>query len=1015
MIRVAVVGLPDLGMVLNSHPDLDVQDYPYGSAVGPTLGKVLRGKQPDQVVFVFADDGSDQIADMVSALEKLPRPPVVIEGLDGKVRGRFPSAATVQVPFKVNDVVAAIDGALPPVEGGDEVIEATVEVVEPEVPEPEARVVESPAPWEAGGSDEAGWAGPGPEEAPWVAPQAPAPGASAPQPTPEVAAPVVADAPARWADAVPADPVTLPEPVAEDAPPWAIGPASTPAEAAPPDPVVHADPAPTMPPSDEKPAWATPTVVTPTDDAPPWAEPAAGTPSAPPPSHAAVGEPGSTPTFATPTADDAPPWAESAAPVAPSPTSAPSDAPAGPVANEVPPWAGSPTPQTTTVAAEDTPPWADTPTEAIVPPPTVAEPTREPVPAAVPADEPPPWAEPLELVEPDPTNTGRTDDYDGPVTLAPVDTTPVEPAPPGTPLAADEPPPWAEPAPSGAPSVDQSHVAAVEDTPPWVSDPQPPVVEDVPAPVPAHDQPWADSPVAEAVAESVDPTEDLQRLHRPDSHAAHDAATVGSASVSPAPVPTEDQSAETPMTDTPPWVAAPPAPAPEPPTPGTQTPPWVAAPAPTPAPAPSPAAPVAQPPMEQRVLEQPFTETPPWEAAGAPIAIEELASSRADTPRAEPPWAAAPPTTSQQWAAPAVPPTPAPMQMPTAPPTDPPAAPAPAAPQPTSPTPAPARMPEWATTSPAGPALAPPPVEEQVTFAQAPYADQADLTAGRSRTRLGKVLAVVAAKGGVGKSTMSLWATEAIGAALREQGRRCALVDGNIGQPDISKMMRMWGQTPDLGHIADGRRFTTDELHQTLVEVPELNASVLFGPKSPIKVSEEAALRALSSAVRLMRREFSWIVIDAPVGTIFEDVYRDFILHEADLLLVVVNPHEPTLQDTASFLSEISQPVQLGGMAYPTDKAAIVLNKSNHRSGLSLDDIERRLPEYRVIGEIPEVESVLPAVNDGIYRAPTAAAAVIGEIVANVTGEYLRVDHTHDDAPKEKGGWAARLKRFVSR
>ena len=403
------------------------------------------------------------------------------------------------------------------------------------------------------------------------------------------------------------------------------------------------------------------------------------------------------------------------------------------------------------------------------------------------------------------------------------------------------------------------------------------------------------------------------------------------------------------------------------------------------------------------VYEKPFAESPPWEAGSLPLSMDDMMPTTAAQPGSDlPAWAAS--TTPQ-----ATPAAPTPQA--------PPAAPAVPADERTHPELPSAPMPEWAASTRGPNDLAPVPVEENPTFAHSPYADQAET--GRSG-RLGRVVAVVAAKGGVGKSTMSLWTTEAIGAALRSQDRRVALVDGNIGQPDISKMMRLWGQTPDLGHIADGRRFTTAELHEALVEVPELNATVLFGPKQPIKVSEEAALRALSSAVRLMRREFSWVVIDAPVGTIFEDVYRDFILHEADLLLVVVNPHETTLQDTASFLSEISQPVHLGGMAYPTDRAAVVLNKSSARSGLTVADVERRLPEYRVLGEIPEVASVLPAVNDGVYQAPTAAAQVIAEVVATMTGESVAVDpdavqSRRKQAKEHGGGWGSRLRGMLSK
>lgn len=904
MIRVAVVGLPDIGMALSAHPALDVQSYPAGSAVGPTLGKVLRGVKPNDVAFVVADDGGDHVAEMLSALEKLPRSTVVIEGLDGKARGRFPTASTVTVPFCLNDVVARIDETVGGFPGGDEMIVAQLEVDEPEVP---VAAAPAAAPWAVESDD------------PWAVLSQDDPAAA------NGASPVPTPAPA------PAPAAPTPPPAAE-VPPWANEPAAAPAPTAAP----SAD--------DATPPWATPASQD-AVEAPPLISPTA----APAPQPAASAAPPAP--EAAPAGDVVPPWA---APAADAPTTPSTTAP--PVANDAPPWAAAEAVE----VPDSAPAWATEPVTAPEPL-VVAEPTVIPVPSApepVAGDATPAWA-----------------------TAVPNELTP-------EPVADDAAPPWATPvaeAPNVRPVPDDvaATVTAVPAEPPAPAAPVAPVAAPTPAPAPEAAPPWAAAPTTpappvEATPGSTPPWAAAPPAPEPIPAPAPEPPASPTPAVSDAPATSFGS-------DAPPWAApAAPEPSAEPAGFGAAAPPWATAAAPeTPPPAEAPPwatdTPVAAapewtqaPPAAAPVYEQPFNEPAPWDdpapAAEQPAAGVDLATLH-DTPGA-----------------------------------------------PIAPAPAPAsQVPDWAAPTSM---LAERPVEENPTFAHARYADQEEMRPG---ARLGKVLAVVAAKGGAGKSTLSLWTTEAIGAALRGMDRKVALVDANIGQPDISKMMRLWGQTPDLGHIADGRRFTTAELHEALVEVEELNATVLFGPKSPIKVSEEASLRALSSAVRLLRREYSWIILDAPVGTIFEDVYRDFLLHEADLLLVVVNPHEPTIQDTASFLNEISQPVHMGGMAFPSDKAAIVLNKSTPKSGLTLADVERRLPEYRVLGEIPEVQSVIAAVNDGVYQAPTAAASVIAQIVATVTGEAVGVDEAAVNgrgrpAPQAAAaGWGGRLKRILSK
>ena len=78
------------------------------------------------------------------------------------------------------------------------------------------------------------------------------------------------------------------------------------------------------------------------------------------------------------------------------------------------------------------------------------------------------------------------------------------------------------------------------------------------------------------------------------------------------------------------------------------------------------------------------------------------------------------------------------------------------------------------------------------TFKGAPWASQVS----EPSSPHGLIIGVTAAKGGAGKSTLTCWLSESLTAC----GVSVALLDANIGQPDIAKM------TGNMGPISGHRR-----------------------------------------------------------------------------------------------------------------------------------------------------------------------------------------------------------------
>ena len=255
-------------------------------------------------------------------------------------------------------------------------------------------------------------------------------------------------------------------------------------------------------------------------------------------------------------------------------------------------------------------------------------------------------------------------------------------------------------------------------------------------------------------------------------------------------------------------------------------------------------------------------------------------------------------------------------------------------------------------------------------FKGAPWANQVTDT----KSPHGLIIAVAAAKGGAGKSTLTCWLSE----ALTASGVSVALVDANIGQPDIAKMTRTWGQSPGIAALAGERRFSDDELFDASLHVDGLGR-VLGGPAKPLEEAPEAMLAALALATERLAAHHEFVIVDTPVGTVYEPVFGRFVLHVANILLVVTNPHEPTVQDTVMWINDMSRPPEEGGFGWPRDTTLGVLNRADPAAELDLETIRTWAPNLDILCDVPEVKGVIAAVNSGEWRCPkTAQDAVAG-------------------------------------
>ncbi|WP_169834173.1 AAA family ATPase [Oerskovia enterophila] len=321
---------------------------------------------------------------------------------------------------------------------------------------------------------------------------------------------------------------------------------------------------------------------------------------------------------------------------------------------------------------------------------------------------------------------------------------------------------------------------------------------------------------------------------------------------------------------------------------------------------------------------------------------------------------------------------------------------------PAAPAPAPALAPVPARPAPA-------PIE---TFDASDFlvAASPDTTARERRAPArGLVVPVVAGKGGVGKSSMSISIADA---AATTGGLSVCLVDANRGQGDLSRYLRIRGASvPTIYDAAVGAASyddvilgpdSTSQLRPQLL--PDLPFSVILAPPDhladPDVVTTEVYLRALDAA----RRRFDVVVVDTQIveasdtsGLIDGLVIPSLV--DGGWAVGLTDPSTPGVENLRHRLTAF----RAAGVT--SDRMLVVLNRVS--PDMSMDD-ERFGRMYTglgsYLGQVEETILVKNAMNagDSPYKLG-ALAPMIDAICRRVTGRPEFDPARHAEPRKRRG------------
>jgi septum site-determining protein MinD len=259
-----------------------------------------------------------------------------------------------------------------------------------------------------------------------------------------------------------------------------------------------------------------------------------------------------------------------------------------------------------------------------------------------------------------------------------------------------------------------------------------------------------------------------------------------------------------------------------------------------------------------------------------------------------------------------------------------------------------------------------------------------------------RVITITSGKGGVGKTTT----TANLGTALAMEGKKVAVVDGDIGLRNLDAVLGLENRIVyDLVDVVEGQC----RLRQALIK-DKRQPELYLLPAAQTRDKNAVNSTQMEQLCQQLREEFDFVLIDSPAG--IEQGFRNAIVG-ADDIIIVANPEMASVRDADRIIGL----VEAAGKPEPR----LILNRLRPemvRRGDMMDvtDVLEVLG-VGLIGIVPEDESIIVATNKGepaVYDKRTRAGRAFLNAAHRIMGEDIPLDEV-----EESPSLLERLRRLV--
>ena len=242
------------------------------------------------------------------------------------------------------------------------------------------------------------------------------------------------------------------------------------------------------------------------------------------------------------------------------------------------------------------------------------------------------------------------------------------------------------------------------------------------------------------------------------------------------------------------------------------------------------------------------------------------------------------------------------------------------------------------------------------------------------RGRDGEIVTVFAAKGGCGKTTLAINLAVAL---ARQTDRRVCIVDLDLAFGDVAISVQLEpartivDALPMAGHLDE-----TGAL--SLLTRYQANLYMLLAPTTPGD-AERIPPALVGELLVVLRTIFDYVVVDTPAQ------FSEHVLIAMDNSahhVLLTTPDVPALKNLRITLD------MLDLLSYPRQIRSVVLNRSDSRVGLSLEDVER-VVRWPIVAHIPSSREVPISINKGTPLTLASPGHPASQAIARFTQQRL--------------------------
>jgi len=284
--------------------------------------------------------------------------------------------------------------------------------------------------------------------------------------------------------------------------------------------------------------------------------------------------------------------------------------------------------------------------------------------------------------------------------------------------------------------------------------------------------------------------------------------------------------------------------------------------------------------------------------------------------------------------------------------------------------------------------------------------DRARETATRRRTNVAanaaghpnptKVIAVVSAKGGAGKTAIST--NLGVGLAMQRPGR-VVIADLDVQFGDVGHALRLLPEHTLADIVAQGSEPDPTVLKASLTNHPS-GLYVLSAPESPAE-AEDVRPAQITRIIEILSREFEYVIIDTPAG--LDEITLTAMESATDLLLVCGT-------DVASIRSMRKEVDAFDQIGLTLQRRHFALNRADARVGLEIRDIEATVG-LEVDVQIPSSRTVPLSMNQGSPILESQPRSPVARAYGELVNRFLNVGAPPVEAPQSTAQNVARFRR----